>query len=43
MFGEVINYHNSRFAAECASKRIGNKKTLLSQGNRAMPQLFFSV
>jgi len=22
---------------------IGNKKTLLSQGNRAMPQLFFSV
>jgi len=22
---------------------IGNKKAVLSQGNRAMPQLFFSV
>jgi len=32
-----------RFPTAALSHRIFNKKAVLSQGNRAMPQLFFSV
>jgi len=31
-----------KIAKSVTSKSMNNKKSLLSQGNRAMPQLFFS-